>query len=169
MKTEIIQPLFEVAVGLFSKMTPRTYVISPLCSKHDSRNWIARVGQTLLLFVITPINSGLPVPWVKPTLIAELERIWVQQNKPPELADRPLYDYFDVSFITASSGLSQPDTDISKLKAQFLDKDCADYAFQPRYQKNIAIGKLGLCMERLWACHPTICNIFFTYTRFSYN
>ena len=129
------------------------YVISRPCSKTDSRNLDASVGQTLILFVVIPIVSGVPVPWVRPILIAELERLWVEQSKPPELADHRLYDYFDVSFITASPELCLPEwekADVLKPKARFLDKDRVDYAFQPRYQKKIAIDKLGLCMERLW-------------------
>ncbi|KAF8351859.1 RHD3/Sey1 [Amanita rubescens] len=133
-----IKAIFEVSIGLFSK---RMYVISPF------------VDQTLLLFVVAPTDSSVPMSWVQPMLIAELERIWAQQSKPPELADRRLYDYFDLSFMTASSQLCQPEwvkTDVSKPKARFLDKDRVDYAFQPRYQKKIAIDKLGLCMEHLW-------------------
>jgi hypothetical protein len=159
-----IKAIFEVSIGLFSKTTPRMYVITPLCSKPDSGNLDASVDQTLLLFVVTPVDSGVPVSWVQPMLIAELERIWAQQSKPPELADRRLYDYFDLSFMTASSQLCQPEwvkTDVSKPKARFLDKNRVDYAFQPRYQKKIAIDKLGLCMERLWVRrYHTICNIF---------
>ena len=82
-------------------------------------------------------------------LVADLERVWAEQSKPPELADRHLYDYFDVSFMVASSQLSIPEwagADVSR----FFDKRRVDYAFRPRYQKRIAIDKLGLCIERLW-------------------
>ncbi|KAF8333657.1 root hair defective 3 GTP-binding protein-domain-containing protein [Amanita rubescens] len=129
-----IKPIFEVAIGLFSKMTPRV------------------INQTLLLFVVTQTHSDLPGSRVQHVLIADLERLWAEQTKPPELADHRLYDYFDVSFIVAPYlSLSEwAKADVSKPKARFLDKDRIDYVFQPRYQKKIAIDKLGLCMERLW-------------------
>jgi hypothetical protein len=162
-----IKPIFEVAIGLFSKMNPRVYVISPLCSRPGLRNLDASLDQTLLLFVVTPIHTGVSLSQTQPLLIAELERLWVEQSKPPELADHRLYDHFDVSFMTASLRLGLPEwakVDVSKQKARFLDKNRADYAFQPRYQKKIAIGKLGLCMERLWVrWYHTICNISHLY------
>ena len=120
----------------------------------------------LLLFVVTPIHTGVPLSQVQSPLIAELERVWVEQIKPSELANHRLYDYFDVSFMTASPRLSLPEwekTDVSKPKARFFDHDRVDYAFQPRYQKKIAIDKLGLYMERLWVCRPTIYNTFRLY------
>ena len=131
-----IKPIFEVAIGLFSMMTPGVYVIGPLCSKPDSRKLDASFDQTLLFFVVTPVNSDVPVPFVQPTLIAELEHIclWLRPQIISNSRSPILYDYFDVS----------------KPKTRFLGKNRVDYAFQPRYQKKIVIEKLGLCMERLW-------------------
>ncbi|KAF8326149.1 RHD3/Sey1 [Amanita rubescens] len=128
----LIKPIFEVAIGLFSKMTPRV------------------IDQTLLLFVVTPIPThSLSISQIQTMLIADLERVWAEQSKP---ADHRLYDYFDVSFVIAPylSMREWAGAEVSRLKARFLDKDCLDYAFKPRYQKKIAIDKLGLCMERLW-------------------
>lgn len=144
----LIKAIFEVAIGLLPKMNPRMYVISPLCSKPDSRNLDASVDPTLLLFLISesPFNSDESVSWVQDGLIAELARIWEEQSgKPHELPDFRLYDYFNISFIRDLSW--DPLTwDSSKPKEPFLD----NYGFPPRYQKKIAMDKLGLCMERLW-------------------
>ena len=54
----LIKAIYEVAICLFSKMNPRMYVISPLCSKPDSRNLDASVNQTLLLFVVSESPAG---------------------------------------------------------------------------------------------------------------
>ncbi|KAF8335280.1 hypothetical protein F5887DRAFT_921213 [Amanita rubescens] len=53
-----IEPIFDVSIYLFSKITPGAF------------------DQTLLLFVVTLVNSGVPVPLVQPMLIAE--RMWLQ-------------------------------------------------------------------------------------------
>ena len=98
----LIKAIFEAAICLFSKMNPRMYVISPLCSKPDSRNLDASVNQTLLLTVVSesPFDSD---EYVQDWLVAELRRIWVEQSKPPaKLTDCRLYDYFSISFIAGN-------------------------------------------------------------------
>lgn len=151
-----IIPIFKLAIHLSSKEAPGRYVtifLSVACSSPHATLGIS-IGQTLLLFIITPSSLGMPILNAQGGFSAVVERTWAAQlSETTESADRRLYDYFDISFMAVSPELSGSEwakVDVMKPKARFFNKNRADYVFQPRYKKKFATDELGLCMSHLW-------------------
>ncbi|KAI0730269.1 root hair defective 3 GTP-binding protein [Fomitopsis betulina] len=132
----LLKTVFEVNLGLFGKKTP------------DSRN-----QRTLLLFVIRDHIGTTPLANLQATLTADMEKIWESLSKPPELQDRQLSDYFDLSFAALPHKVLDSqrfESEVLELRKRFVDKSRDDYIFKPAYHKRIPADGVAFYMEGIW-------------------
>lgn len=114
--------------------------------------------RTLLLFVIRDHIGTTPLANLQATLIADLQRIWDALSKPPELQDRKLSDYFDLSFTALPHKILASDkfeSDVRTLRGRFSDKSRDDFVFKPAYHKRIPADGVAFYMEGIWV-RPSI-------------
>ncbi|TBU45789.1 protein SEY1 [Dichomitus squalens] len=132
----LLKTVFEVNLGLFGKKTP------------DGRN-----QRTLLLFVIRDHIGTTPLANLQATLTQDMQKIWDSLSKPPELKDRQLSDYFDLSFFALPHKVLVPDkfeAEVQELKKRFTEKPREDYVFSPAYHKRIPADGVAFYMEGIW-------------------
>ncbi|OSD06948.1 root hair defective 3 GTP-binding protein [Trametes coccinea BRFM310] len=132
----LLKTVFEVNLGLFGKKTP------------DGRN-----QRTLLLFVIRDHIGTTPLANLQATLAADMQKIWESLSKPPELKDKQLSDYFDMSFAALPHKILAADkfeSDAKELSRRFYDKSRPDYVFSPQYHKRIPADGVAFYMEGIW-------------------
>ncbi|KAI0630433.1 root hair defective 3 GTP-binding protein [Trametes polyzona] len=132
----LLKTVFEVNLGLFGKKTP------------DGRN-----QRTLLLFVIRDHIGTTPLANLQATLSADMQKIWETLSKPPELKDKQLSDYFDLSFAALPHKILAADkfeSEAKELSRRFLDKSRDDYVFSPQYHKRIPADGVAFYMEGIW-------------------
>ncbi|PCH36110.1 root hair defective 3 GTP-binding protein [Wolfiporia cocos MD-104 SS10] len=132
----LLKTVFEVNLGLFGKKTA------------DGRN-----QRTLLLFVIRDHIGTTPLANLQATLTADMLKIWDALSKPPELQDRQLSDYFDLSFAALPHKILVPDkfeAEVHELRKRFSDKSREDYVFKPTYHKRIPADGVAFYMEGIW-------------------
>lgn len=114
--------------------------------------------RTHLLFVIRDHIGTTPLANLQATLIADLHRIWDTLSKPPELQDRKLTDYFDLSFTALPHKILASDkfeSDVRTLRGRFSDKSRDDFVFKPAYHKRIPADGVAFYMEGIWV-RPSI-------------
>ncbi|KAI0930053.1 Dynamin-like GTPase that mediates homotypic ER fusion [Taiwanofungus camphoratus] len=132
----LLKTVFEVNLGLFGKKTA------------DGRN-----QRTLLLFVIRDHIGTTPLANLKATLTADMQKIWDTLSKPPELQDRKLSDYFDLSFAALPHKVLAADkfeTEVQELRKRFVEKAREDFVFKPAYHKRIPADGVAFYMEGIW-------------------
>ncbi|KAI0744113.1 root hair defective 3 GTP-binding protein [Daedaleopsis nitida] len=132
----LLKTVFEVNLGLFGKKTP------------DGRN-----QRTLLLFVIRDHIGTTPLANLQTTLTADLQKIWDTLSKPPELKDKQLSDYFDLSFAALPHKVLAADkfeSEVQELRKRFSNKSRPDYVFSPAYHKRIPADGVAFYMEGIW-------------------
>ncbi|KIP06964.1 hypothetical protein PHLGIDRAFT_90150 [Phlebiopsis gigantea 11061_1 CR5-6] len=132
----LLKTVFEVNLGLFGKKTP------------DGRN-----PRTLLLFVIRDHIGTTPLANLQATLTADMQKIWESLSKPPELQDRQLSDYFDLSFAALPHKVLAADKfefEVQELRKRFMEKTRDDYVFKPAYHKRIPADGVAFYMEGIW-------------------
>lgn len=132
----LLKTVFEVNLGLFGKKTA------------DGRN-----QRTLLLFVIRDHIGTTPLANLQATLAADMQKIWDSLSKPPELQDRQLSDYFDMSFAALPHKILAADkfeSEVQELRKRFVDKGRDDYVFKPAYHKRIPADGVAFYMEGIW-------------------
>ena len=109
--------------------------------------------RTLLLFVIRDHIGTTPLANLQATLTADLQRIWDTLSKPPELKDRKLTDYFDLSFTALPHKILSAEkfeSDVRTLRGRFTDKSRNDFVFKPAYHKRIPADGVAFYMEGIW-------------------
>ncbi|KAF7315819.1 Protein SEY1 [Mycena indigotica] len=129
----LLKTVFEVNLGLFGKNTAG--------------------GRTLLLFVIRDHIGQTPLANLQATLTADLMRIWESLSKPPELSDRQLSDYFDLSFTALPHKILAADkfeSEVLNLRKRFTEKESSEYLFKPVYHKRIPADGVAFYMENIW-------------------
>jgi hypothetical protein len=132
----LLRTVFEVNLGLFGKRTL------------EGTN-----GRTLLLFVIRDHVSPTPLANLQATLTADLERIWRGLNKPSELKDRHLSDFFDLAFTSLPHKILQPErfeSEVAQLRTRFVNKDQRGYFFKPIYHKRVPADGVAYYMQSNW-------------------
>ncbi|KAI0786786.1 root hair defective 3 GTP-binding protein [Abortiporus biennis] len=132
----LLKTVFEVNLGLFGKKSA------------DGRN-----QRTLLLFVIRDHIGTTPLANLQTTLTQDMQKIWDSLSKPPELKDRQLSDYFDLSFSALPHKILAADkfeTETKELRQRFADKSRDDYVFKPAYHKRIPADGVAFYMEGIW-------------------
>jgi protein SEY1 len=111
--------------------------------------------RTLLLFVIRDHVGSTPLANLAQTIQADLTKIWDSLSKPPELADRLLTDYFDLSFTGLPHKVLLPEKfeiEVAELRKRFLHRERDDYVFKPAYHKRIPADGVAHYMEGIWVC-----------------
>ncbi|GBE80625.1 Protein SEY1 [Sparassis crispa] len=132
----LLKTVFEVNLGLFGKKTA------------DGRN-----QRTMLLFVIRDHIGTTPLANLQATLTADMQKIWETLSKPPELQDRRLSDYFDLSFAVLPHKMLAADkfeVEVQALRKRFAEKSRDDYVFKPAYHKRIPADGVAFYMEGIW-------------------
>ncbi|KAL6300479.1 RHD3/Sey1 [Sparassis latifolia] len=132
----LLKTVFEVNLGLFGKKTA------------DGRN-----QRTMLLFVIRDHIGTTPLANLQATLTADMQKIWETLSKPPELQDRQLSDYFDLSFAVLPHKMLAADkfeVEVQALRKRFAEKSRDDYVFKPAYHKRIPADGVAFYMEGIW-------------------
>lgn len=117
--------------------------------------------RTLLLFVIRDHIGTTPLANLQATLSADMNKIWDSLSKPPELADRKLSEYFDLSFTALPHKILVPDkfeAAVQDLRKRFTDKSREDYVFKPTYHKRIPADGVSFYMENIWVCLSILCH-----------
>ncbi|KAI5118453.1 hypothetical protein M0805_006272 [Coniferiporia weirii] len=131
----LLKTVFEVNLGLFGKAQENTN------------------QRTLLLFIIRDHIGTTPLANLATTLETDLNRIWESLSKPPELQDRKLSDYFDISFTALPHKIlaaDQFESEVQALRKRFTDKDREDYVFKSAYHKRIPADGVAMYMEGIW-------------------
>ncbi|KAF9512544.1 hypothetical protein BS47DRAFT_1054816 [Hydnum rufescens UP504] len=132
----LLKTVFEVNLGLFG-----------------NRGSEGMSQRTLLLFVIRDHVGSTPLANLAQTLQADLTKIWDSLSKPPELADRHLTDYFDLSFTGLPHKVLLPEkfeAEVAELRKRFLHRERDDYVFKPAYHKRIPADGVAHYMEGIW-------------------
>lgn len=114
---------------------------------------LSRNQRTLLLFVIRDHIGTTPLANLQATLTADMEKIWESLSKPPELQDRQLSDYFDLSFAALPHKVLDSqrfESEVLELRKRFVDKSRDDYIFKPAYHKRIPADGVAFYMEGIW-------------------
>lgn len=117
----------------------------------------------MLLFVIRDHIGTTPLANLEATLSADMNKIWDSLSKPPELSDRKLSDYFDLSFTALPHKILVPDkfeAAVQELRKRFTDKSRPDYVFKPTYHKRIPADGVAFYMENIWVCFHNLCCAF---------
>lgn len=86
-------------------------------------------------------------------MTADMQKIWDSLSKPPELQDRQLSDYFDLSFAALPHKILAADkfeSEIQELRKRFVDKTREDCVFKPAYHKRIPADGVAFYMEGIW-------------------
>ncbi|KAJ2237338.1 Dynamin-like GTPase that mediates homotypic ER fusion [Coemansia sp. RSA 485] len=112
-----------------------------------------RENKTLLYFVIRDHVSPTPLSSLAKTLKSDLERIWDSLNKPEELKEARLGDYFDMQFESLPHLLLQPDNFerlALKLRNQFTDKADSGYVFRQAYKRRVPADGFPHYAESVW-------------------
>ncbi|KAJ1960459.1 Dynamin-like GTPase that mediates homotypic ER fusion [Dipsacomyces acuminosporus] len=110
-------------------------------------------NKTLLYFVIRDHVSPTPLDNLSNTLANDLEKIWNSLNKPEELKDAKLSDYFDLKFTSLPHKLLQPENFESsalKLRSQFTDKKESGYVFKAGYKRRVPADGFPHYAEAVW-------------------
>lgn len=84
-----------------------------------------------------------------------MQKIWESLSKPPELQDRQLSDYFDLSFAALPHKVLAADKfefEVQELRKRFMEKTRDDYVFKPAYHKRIPADGVAFYMEGIWVC-----------------
>lgn len=155
----LLKTVFEVNLGLFGKKAADGFVlISPSLSVHANRDCASRNQRTLLLFVIRDHIGTTPLANLQATLTADMQKIWESLSKPPELQDRQLSDYFDLSFAALPHKVLEAqrfESEVLELRKRFVDKAREDYVFKPAYHKRIPADGVAFYMEGIWVCRSS--------------
>jgi hypothetical protein len=109
--------------------------------------------RTLLLFVIRDHIGTTPLSNLQTTLTAGLQSIWDTIPKPPEMHDRRLIDYFDLSFTALPHKIfaaEKFESDVRTLRGRFTDNSRDDFVFKPAYDKGIPADGVAFYMEGIW-------------------
>ncbi|KAH8119299.1 root hair defective 3 GTP-binding protein [Phellopilus nigrolimitatus] len=131
----LLKTVFEVNLGLFAKAQENTS------------------QRTLLLFVIRDHIGSTPLANLAATIKTDLNRIWESLSKPPELEDRKLSDYFDLSFTSLPHKIlaaEKFESEVQALRKRFVDKENEGYVFKPAYHKRIPADGVAMYMEGIW-------------------
>lgn len=94
-----------------------------------------------------------PLANLQTTLTADMQKIWDTLSKPPELKDKQLSDYFDLSFAALPHKVLAADkfeNEVQELRKRFSDKSRPDYVFSPAYHKRIPADGVAFYMEGIW-------------------
>lgn len=117
----------------------------------------ARAGaaheKTQLLFVIRDFVGMTPLENLEATVLGDLDRMWKSLNKPANLTDAKLTDFFDVKFSALPHKILLPrefDASVDALRTRFVDREDPDYVFQTQYHKRIPIDGLPHYLESVW-------------------
>ena len=87
------------------------------------------------------------------TLTQDMQKIWETLSKPPELKDKQLSDYFDLSFAALPHKILAADkfeSEVADLRRRFVDRAREDYVFKPAYHKRIPADGVAFYMEGIW-------------------
>ncbi|KAI8319678.1 root hair defective 3 GTP-binding protein [Martensiomyces pterosporus] len=112
-----------------------------------------RETKTLLYFVIRDHVSPTPLENLSETLKKDLERIWGSLNKPEDLKDAQLADYFDLKFTSLPHKLLQPENfekAALDLRSQFTNKASKEYVFKPGYKRRVPADGFPHYAEAIW-------------------
>ncbi|ORX74309.1 root hair defective 3 GTP-binding protein [Linderina pennispora] len=112
-----------------------------------------RENKTLLYFVIRDHVSPTPLENLAGTLHSDLERIWASVNKPSELQNARLTDYFDLKFTSLPHKLLQPENferEALELRSQFTDRRSKEYVFKPSYKRRVPADGFPHYAEAVW-------------------
>lgn len=129
----LLKTVFEVNLSLFGK-------------SHNGH-------KVLLLFVIRDHVGITPLSSLKESLIAELEKVWSELNKPAECEDASLYDFFDLGFVGLAHKLLQAEQfhdGVKKLGDSFASKNADPYYFNPQYHHNLPLDGWIMYSENCW-------------------
>ena len=88
-----------------------------------------------------------------------MQKIWESLSKPPELKDKLLFDYFDLSFAALPHKILVPDKfeyEVADLRKRFVDKSREDYVFKPAYHKRIPADGVAFYMEGIWVSESDV-------------
>ena len=116
----------------------------------------------MLLFVIRDHIGTTPLANLQATLAADMQKIWDSFSKPPELQDRQLSDYFDLTFAALPHKILAADkfeAEVQQLRKRFMDKSRDDYVFKPAYHKRIPADGVAFYMEGIWVSHQSIWDV----------
>ncbi|GAV47992.1 hypothetical protein ZYGR_0I02880 [Zygosaccharomyces rouxii] len=129
----LLKTVFEVNLSLFGK-------------SHNGH-------KVLLLFVIRDHVGITPLSSLKESLIAELEKVWSELNKPVECEDSSLYDFFDLEFVGLGHKLLQAEQfqeGVKRLGDSFALKSANPYYFKPQYHHNLPLDGWIMYSENCW-------------------
>ncbi|OMH78541.1 Protein SEY1 [Zancudomyces culisetae] len=112
-----------------------------------------RGAKTLLYFVIRDHVSRTPLEVLGQTVTKDLHKIWSELNKPDELKDEQLDDYFDIQFTSLPHLLLQPerfDTEVRRLRLDFSDPSHDTYVFKDKYSRQVPADGFQHYAEGVW-------------------
>ncbi|QPG77162.1 hypothetical protein FOA43_004568 [Brettanomyces nanus] len=106
--------------------------------------------KCLLLFVVRDFTGVTPLDNLTQSLRSDLDRIWLELNKPDDCKDEKLSSYFDLGFFSVAHKHFQPEnfeTDIRKLGDEFFGDN---RLFKPDYHRGIPIDAWAIYSCQIW-------------------
>ncbi|GMM37531.1 dynamin-like GTPase [Saccharomycopsis crataegensis] len=126
----LLKTVFEVNLSLFAHSNPK---------------------KCLLLFVIRDHVGTTPLDSLSQVLTEDITKIWDSLNKPKELANAKLSDYFDLGFTSLSHKILKPEEFVSDV-GRFGDdlNDGGEKYFKPQYHKEVPFDGWTVYSENIW-------------------
>lgn len=143
----LIVNIFEHQVGLYqgANMELLKTVMEVNLSLFHKQN-----EKCLLLFVVRDFTGLTPLSNLGGSLESDMNKIWLELNKPEECQDSKLQDFFDLKFFSISHKHYQPEkfeSDIKELGDDFLGET---FFHDNLYHKRIPIDAWALYSEKIW-------------------
>lgn len=143
----LIVNIFEHQVGLYQGANMellKTVMEVNLSLFHEQSQ------KCLLLFVIRDFTGLTPLSNLGQSLEDDMNKIWVDLNKPEQCTDSKLEDFFDLKFFSISHKHYQPEKfeyNIKQLGDDFTDDKLFNHN---AYHKRIPIDAWALYSEKVW-------------------
>lgn len=112
----------------------------------------ARKGKTLMLFVIRD-HVSTPMDKLEALVRQDMVKIWSQLQKPSELVDAQVDEFFDFAFKTLPHKEFQPENfyaEVKNLKHQFNEPSNPDYLWKDSYTTDVPADGWAAFASSVW-------------------
>lgn len=158
----LLKIVFEEHLSMYGKLdrrqVERLLVLSARCNESICRAY----HWPKILFLIQGFSGRTPLTSLARTVTSGLEEVWDSIEKPEELQDRRLQDYFTFDFEFLPDFLKdseQYNSQVNLLRKRFVEKQSSDYLLKNADPNSISADGLELRISK--SCHLLTLNYNF--------
>ncbi|KDR70834.1 hypothetical protein GALMADRAFT_75720 [Galerina marginata CBS 339.88] len=126
--------------------------------KLDKRQVERVYHRPKFLFLIQRLSGRTPLASLSRTVISGLDTVWDSIEKPEEIQDQRLQEYFTFHFESLPDFLhasEQYNSEVNSLRKRFVDKQSSDYLLKDADPNAISADGLDLYMQTIWGALRT--------------